>query len=310
LNICRDISLFHTHNTVATIGIFDGVHIGHQLIIKRLKELATLHKSETVVITLWPHPRLVLQPENDELRLLTTLDEKIGILQRFAIDHLLIIPFTRNFSATPYNEFIRDYLVERVNARHVVVGYNHHFGKDRQGSFNSLLQSSSKYGFSAERMSPVIINNSDVSSSAIRRSIAIGNIVFANEALGYKYFMQGTVITGSKMGRILGYPTANLAPNDVKKLIPRNGVYAVHIELDNKLYKGMANIGVRPTIETQVHQQTVEVHIFDFTEDIYGKSLTIFFIDRIRNEIKFASASNLIKQLDADKKEILSRLKE
>ena len=178
-----------------------------------------------------------------------------------------------------------------------------------RAAFNSLLQSSSKYGFSAERMSPVIINNSDVSSSAIRRSIAIGNIVFANEALGYKYFMQGTVISGSRMGRKLGYPTANLSANDLKKLIPRNGVYAVEVELDNKLYQGMANIGVRPTIEIQVHQQTMEVNIFDFTEDIYGKSLTIFFIDRIRNEIKFASVSDLIKQLDADKKEILSRFK-
>lgn len=309
MKVYRDISTIHTRNAVATIGIFDGIHVGHQLVIRRLKELASGYGSETVVITLWPHPKFVLRPENDELRLLTTLDEKIGLFRGYSIDHLLILPFTKEFSKTPYDEFIRAYLVEKVNARHVVVGYNHHFGKDRQGTFESLLQSSSKYGFSAERMSPVVINNTDVSSSVIRRNIAIGNIVFANEALGYKYFMQGTVIAGSKLGRQLGYPTANIAPNDEKKLIPRNGVYAVDIKLGDNLYKGMANIGVRPTIETQLHQQTVEAHIFDFAEDIYGQPITIFFTDRIRNEIKFTSVNNLIKQLDLDKQEIFSRFK-
>ena len=307
LNICYDISLFHSRNAVATIGIFDGVHTGHQLIIKRLKDLASAYGSETLIITLWPHPRFVLQPENKELRLLTTLDEKIEIIRNHGIDHLLIISFTKEFAETTYEEFIRLYLVEKVRARHVVVGYNHHFGKDRQGTFESLLQSSSKYNFSAERMSPVIINNSDVSSSAIRRNIAIGNMVFSNEALGYRYFLQGKVIAGTQMGRKLGYPTANIAINDAKKLIPRNGVYAVDVELDRRSFKGMANIGIRPTIESQVHQQTVEVHIFDFGENIYGQSITVFFKDRIRNEIKFASVNSLIKQIDADKREIMAR---
>ncbi|MBN2275018.1 MAG: bifunctional riboflavin kinase/FAD synthetase [Bacteroidales bacterium] len=307
MNICNDISLFHSQNTVATIGIFDGVHIGHQLIIKRLKELAQSYGSETVVITLWPHPRLVLQPENDELRLLTTLDEKISIIRNHGIDHLLIIPFTREFAQTTYEEFIRLYLVEKVGARHVVVGYNHHFGKDRQGSFESLLRSSSKYGFSAERMNPVVINNANVSSSAIRRNLSVGNMIFSNEALGYRYFIQGEVVAGSKMGRKLGYPTANIAVNEEKKLIPRDGVYAVDVELSGSVYKGMANIGVRPTIEKQVHKQTLEVNIFNFAADIYGHTITVFFKDRIRNEIKFASVNSLIKQLDEDRKEIVSR---
>jgi riboflavin kinase/FMN adenylyltransferase len=295
---------------VATIGIFDGVHTGHQLIIKRLKDLASPYGSETVVITLWPHPRFVLQPENNELRLLTTLNEKIEIIRNLGVDHLLIIPFTKEFSETTYEDFIRYYLVEKVKARNVVVGYNHHFGKDRQGTFESLLQSSSKYGFSAERMSPVIINNAHVSSSAIRRNIAIGNIVFANEALGYRYFIQGEVISGNKMGRKLGYPTANIAINDTWKLLPRNGVYAVDVQMERKVFRGMANIGVRPTIESNDHQRTLEVNIFDFADDIYGKSLTVFFKDRIRNEIKFASMNNLIKQLDEDKKEIMTRFKD
>lgn len=191
MNICRDISLFHSQSAVATIGIFDGVHAGHQLILERLRDLASVYHCETVVITLWPHPRLVLQPENNELRLLTTLDEKIEIIRNHGIDQLMIIPFSKEFSQTSYEEFIRFYLVEKIKARHVVVGYNHHFGRDRQGTFESLLQSSAKYGFSAERLNPVFINNSDVSSSAIRRNIAIGNMVFANEALGYRYFIRG-----------------------------------------------------------------------------------------------------------------------
>jgi riboflavin kinase/FMN adenylyltransferase len=307
LNICHDISLFHSAETVATIGIFDGVHIGHQLIIKRLKELSSVYHSETVVITLWPHPRLILQPGNSELRLLTSLEEKIEIVRTMKVDHMIILPFTREFADTTYEEFIRRYLVEKVKARHVVVGYNHHFGRNRQGSFDSLLQSSSRYGFSAERLNPVFIHNSDVSSSAIRRNIAIGNIIFANEALGYQYFISGKVITGSQMGRKIGYPTANVEVGDPRKLIPRNGVYAVDVRVNNQLYKGMGNIGVRPTIESQVHEQTLEVHIFDFDKDIYGESITVFFKDRIRNEIKFATINDLIKQLDKDKQEIRIR---
>jgi riboflavin kinase/FMN adenylyltransferase len=310
LNICRDISLFHSQGAVATIGIFDGIHAGHQLILKRLRDLALVYQSETVVITLWPHPRFVLQPENNELRLLTTLDEKIEIIRSQGIDHLVIIPFSKEFSQTTYEEFIRSYLVERIKARHVVVGYNHHFGRDRQGTFEGLLQSSAKYGFSAERMSPVLIHNSDVSSSVIRRNIAIGNMVFSNEALGYRYFIQGEVVSGSRMGRKIGFPTANIAVNDARKLIPRNGVYAVDVRLEGKIWKGMANIGIRPTIESQVHEQTLEVNIFNFSDDIYGKPITVFFKDRIRNEIKFASVNNLVKQLDEDKREIQARFKD
>ena len=310
MNICHDISLFQSQNAVATIGIFDGVHIGHQLILERIRDLASDYKCETVVITLWPHPRFVLQPDNNELRLLTTLDEKIEIIRNQGINHLMIIPFTKEFSLTSYEEFIRYYLVEKIRARHVVVGYNHHFGRDRQGTFEGLLQSSAKYGFSAERMSPVLINNSDVSSSAIRRNIAVGNMIFSNEALGYRYFIQGEVVSGSRMGRKIGFPTANIAVNDARKLMPRNGVYAVDVQLDGKTWKGMANIGIRPTIESQVHEQTLEVNIFDFSDDIYGRSIKVIFKDRIRNEIKFASVNNLIKQLDEDKRVIQNRFKD
>jgi riboflavin kinase/FMN adenylyltransferase len=310
LNIYRDISLFHSEGAVATIGIFDGVHAGHQLILNRLRDLASIYQCDTVVITLWPHPRFVLQPENKELRLLTTLDEKIEIIRGFGIDHLLIIPFTKEFSLTSYEEFIQQYLVERINVRHVVVGYNHHFGRDRQGTFESLLQSSAKYGFSAERMNQVFINNSDVSSSAIRRNIALGNMVFSNEALGYRYFIRGEVVSGSRMGRKIGFPTANIAVSEALKLLPRKGVYAVDVELEGKIWKGMANIGIRPTIESQLHEQTLEVNIFDFSDNIYGKGITVFFKERIRNEIKFASVNDLIRQLNEDKKEIQARFKD
>ncbi len=307
LNIYHDISAFHGRNTVTTIGIFDGVHTGHQLIFKRLVELGSLYNNETVIITLWPHPRMILQPF-EKLWLLTTLEEKIEIIKRFPIDHLIILPFTKEFAETTYEDFIRTYLYQKIGASHVVVGYNHHFGKNRQGSFESLLKSSSQYGFSAERMNPVVVNNTEVSSSAIRRSISIGNVVFANEALGYEYFVQGEVIRGSRMGRKLGYPTANIAINNPQKLLPRNGVYAVKVQWKGQILKGMANIGVRPTIESQIHEQTLEVHIFNFSDEIYGESLKVNFIDRIRNEVKFASVSNLIKQLDEDKKVVLSRL--
>jgi riboflavin kinase/FMN adenylyltransferase len=293
---------------VTTIGIFDGIHIGHQSIFKRLIELGSLYKNETVIITLWPHPRTVLQPF-EKLWLLTTLEEKIEMINKYSIDHLIILPFTKEFSETTYEDFIRTYLYEKIRACHVVVGYNHHFGKNRQGSFESLLKSSSVYGFSAERMSPVMVNNTEVSSSAIRRSISIGNVVFANEALGYEYFVQGEVIRGSRMGRKLGYPTANIAVNSPQKLMPRNGVYAVKVEWKGQFFKGMANIGVRPTIESQVHEQILEVHIFNFAEEIYGERLKVYFVDRIRNEVKFASIYNLIKQLDEDKSKVLSRFK-
>jgi riboflavin kinase / FMN adenylyltransferase len=309
LNICRDISLLQSNNAVATIGIFDGVHTGHQLILKRLRELSFAYNGETIVVTLWPHPRLVLQPENTDLRLLTSLEEKVEIIGSHGIDHLLIIPFSKEFAQTTYEDFIRYYLVEKIKARHVVVGFNHHFGKDRQGTFESLLQSSSRFGFSAERMGPVVINNTDVSSSVIRRNIATGNLVFANEALGYKYFLQGEVVPGSRMGRRIGFPTANIVVHEEKKLIPRNGVYAVDVKVAQQVYNGMANIGIRPTIESQVHNQTIEVNIFDFDDDIYGESITISFKDRIRNEIKFASIDALIKQLNDDRKEIIIRFR-
>ncbi|MBN1415093.1 MAG: bifunctional riboflavin kinase/FAD synthetase [Bacteroidales bacterium] len=310
MNVYHDISMIQSQNAVATIGIFDGVHTGHQRIIKRIKELASAYGSETVVISLWPHPQIVLHPENKELRFLTTLDEKIELIRTLGVDHLLIIPFTKEFARTTYEDFIRYYLVEKVKARNVIVGYNHHFGRDRQGTFESLLQSSSQYGFSAERMSPVIINNAHVSSSAIRRNIALGNIVFANEALGYRYFLQGKVVAGNRMGRKLGYPTANIAINEMQKLVPKNGVYAVDVQIGGQFFQGMANIGVRPTIESQDHKQTVEVHIFNFEENIYEKPIKLFFKDRIRNEIKFASVNDLIKQLDEDKRLIMVRFRD
>lgn len=294
---------------MVTIGIFDGVHRGHVEILRRIRELASVYNGESVVITLWPHPRFVLQPENTEFRLLASLDEKTELIARHGIDNLIILPFDRNLANITYDRFVSDYLVGRIGARHVVVGFNHHFGKDRKGTFENLQISAREHGIKAERLEQVIIDNTHVSSSAVRHMIEEGRIGAANNILGYPYFIQGKVVEGIKLGRKLGYPTANILLSEPGKLLPRNGVYAVVVKIDGHVHKGMLSIGIRPTIDLPRHDRTIEVNLFDFDQDLYGKQIRISFLEWLRSEKKFDSLQELKEQIAKDKEEIISLFK-
>lgn len=309
MKIFNEINQVTASNPVVTIGIFDGVHRGHVEILRRIRKLAGLYKGESVVITLWPHPRFILQPENTELKLLTSLDEKISLIEKQGIDKLLILPFTLELASITYDRFIRDYLVGQIGARHIVVGFNHHFGKDRKGTFENLLKSAKEFNIQAERLDPVILDNSRLSSSGIRHMIEEGRIKPANTALGYPYFINGRVVHGKKLGHTIGFPTANVKPDEPRKLLPHNGVYAVRVNVAGRNLKGMLNIGYRPTVESEIHERTVEVNIFDFSADIYDQPIHITFIDWLRSETKFNSLQELRDQLVIDKTEVLKIFK-
>lgn len=296
-------------NPVVTIGIFDGVHRGHVEILRRIRKLAARYKGESVVITLWPHPRFVLQPENTELRLLTSLEEKIKLIEEHGIHKLLILEFDQELANIPYDRFVKEYLVEQIAAKHVVVGFNHHFGKDRKGTFENLQKIAREFDFQAERLGPVIFDDIRISSSGIRNMIEEGRIQSASKALGYPYFIRGEVVKGNQLGRTIGFPTANIKPDESRKLLPRNGVYAVKVMLDNRKLTGMLNVGIRPTVESSRTDRTIEVHLFDFHEDIYGKQVTLYFYDWLRNEIKFNSLQELKEQLEIDRAEVKKLLR-
>jgi len=305
LKIYNHIDEFSSGNHVVTIGIFDGVHRGHVEILRRIRQLADHYGGESVVITLWPHPRLVLQPGNTELRLLTSLNEKLRLIEQHQVDKVVVLPFDHELAAISYDRFIREYLSQRIGAKHIVVGYNHHFGKDRKGTFENLQKCAHDLNILAERLDPVIIDNSRISSSGIRHMLEEGRIQAANVALGYPYFLNGTVVEGSKIGRTIGFPTANIAVDDHMKLLPRNGVYAVKAELEGKEYPGMMNIGTRPTLPHVMHDRTLEVNLFDFNRDIYDARLRIRFFDWLRCEITFGSVEELVDQIKTDRKEVL-----
>jgi riboflavin kinase/FMN adenylyltransferase len=293
LKIFNDISTFRAVNPVATIGIFDGVHMGHNKILERIRELAARYHGESVVITLWPHPRLILQPENTTLSLLTTLNEKIELIDKQGIDNLIILPFTRELSNLPFDQFIRKILIRQLGIYHLVVGFNHHFGKDRMGSYELLQKHAIKNHFRVEKMDPVIIRENRVSSSRIRNMLLKGRISTANELLGYPYFIHGTVVKGNRAGTAIGFPTANIKPGDPLKLIPMNGVYAAYVTVDGKEYPGMLNIGVRPTMKLTHHEQTIEVHLFNFNRNIYGSPIRVRLYEWLRCEKKFATEYSL-----------------
>lgn len=305
MKVFNDISCFEASNPVVTIGIFDGVHRGHLEILNRIKKLAKSYGGESVVITLWPHPRFVLQPDNNDLRLLASLNEKIELIEKHGIDNLVILPFDKQLANITYDRFVSDYLVGSIKARHIVVGFNHHFGKDRKGTFENLQKSARENGIMAERLDPVTIDGVRVSSSSIRHMIEEGRITAANEALGYPYFLSGHVVEGNKIGRKLGYPTANIQINEPRKLLPRNGVYAVLVRVNNQVHQGMMNIGFRPTIAMPKHERTIEVNLFDFQNDIYHQPIKVAFLEWLRCEKKFDSLHELRDQITIDKKEIL-----
>ena len=285
-------------SAIVTTGTFDGVHQGHRKILNRLIEVAKKNKGESVLLTFFPHPRMVLQPDSD-LKLINTIDEKIELLRQVGIDHLIIHPFTREFSRTTSLEFVRDLLVNKIGTTKLVIGYDHHFGRNREGSFEHLKEFGPIYGFEVEEISVQDVDNVNVSSTKVRKALEDGEVDLASNYLGYPFFIHGVVVHGQKNGRELGYPTANLEIQNPYKLIPANGIYAVKVEIGGKLFRGMLNIGTRPTMELG-GDISVEVHIFDFKESIYGQELTVSFIKRIRSEKKFETRDALIAEMEKD----------
>lgn len=287
-------------NPVVTSGTFDGVHLGHQKILKRIREIARDIQGETVLITFWPHPRLVLYPEEHNLRLLSTFEEKTKLLRYFGIDHLITIPFTKEFSLLSSKEFIEKVLVEKIRTQKLVIGYDHRFGKNREGSFEYLQNHHSEFGFDLEEISRQDVDEIGVSSTKIRTALETGNINTATLCLGRPYELNGLVIKGQQIGRSIGFPTANIhIPNDYK-LIPKDGVYAVEAVVNGSLFKAMLNIGNRPTVGGT--KKTVEAHLFDFMGDLYDKQITIYFKEFLREERKFDNLDELKNQLALDQK--------
>ncbi|TPE46121.1 bifunctional riboflavin kinase/FAD synthetase [Pontibacter mangrovi] len=302
MKVIRDIADFpQLSHAVVTSGTFDGVHIGHQKILRRVLERARQSDGQSVVITYWPHPRLVLFPEDNDLKLLSTIEERIEQLQSFGIDYLLILPFTKEFSRTSSRSFISDILVRAINTKVLVIGYDHRFGKNREGSFEHLKARSSQYGFEVEEIPRQDVDDVGVSSTKIRRALESGDIEIANSYLGRPYSITSVVEEGDKIGRTIGFPTANLALPPAHKLIPGSGVYAVWAVVDQKRHPAMMNIGHRPTVDGK--QLRLEVHLLNFSGDLYGKALTVQFVEQLRKERKFHDLDALKAQLKNDQEQ-------
>ena len=286
-------------NPVVTTGTFDGVHLGHQKIISRLIDVAKEEQGETVLLTFYPHPRMVLFPDDNELKLLNTQQEKIRLLENYGIDHLIIYPFTKEFSRLTSVEFVRNILVNSLQTKRLVIGYNHHFGRNREGSFEHLKEFGPVYGFDVEEIPAKDIDHIEISSTKIRQALQAGEVEVAATYLGHTYSVNGKVVQGKQLGRTIGYPTANILMEDKYKLIPADGVYAVKVELNGVMYQGMLNVGNNPTIEGK--GRSLEVNIFDFDQNIYGDEATIYFIERLRDEVKFNGLDELKAALAKDK---------
>jgi len=295
-------------NAVVTIGTFDGVHTGHRKIVSRLTSLAKKQKGESVVLTFFPHPRMVLHPDDHGLKLLNTLDERVALLTQLNIDNLIVHSFTKEFSRTTFIQFVRNILVNVIGTKTLVIGYDHHFGRNREGTYKELSELAPVYDFKLEKIDEEIIHEITVSSTKIRTAIDKGDIALANELLGYEYMLSGKVVRGDGIGKALGYPTANIRPAEDYKLVPANGIYAVRVKVESENYSGMLYIGTRPTMNKT--ERNIEVNIFNFNRDIYDKTITVMFRKRIRDDIRFSSAEELSRQLRNDKEEALKILAE
>ncbi len=301
MKLHTNLEKFSAVNPVVTIGTFDGVHLGHQKVISQLKELAKTCGGETVIFTFYPHPRLVTSPNETHLRLLTTLTEKSKLFEKFGIDHLVVYPFDKAFSELTYTEFVKQVLVEKIKTRCLVVGYDHKFGKNREGGFDYLKKCAAKYNFEVKKLNALSVDEENVSSTKIREALQSGNIRKANHYFGYNFELHGMVIKGVQLGRKLGFPTANVETTDKHKIIPGYGVYAVKVVVNEKTYNGMLNIGTRPTFNNNADNRSIEVNIFDFAGNIYEQEITLVFIDKIRDEQKFKGVEQLVEQLKKDR---------
>ncbi|MGK4566778.1 bifunctional riboflavin kinase/FAD synthetase [Flavobacterium sp. 3HN19-14] len=284
--------------TIVTLGTFDGVHIGHTKIIERLLQNASDSGCETLLLTFFPHPRMVLQDQS-EIKLLNTIGEKSMLLEKTGLDNLVIHPFDKVFSRLTAEEFVKNILVDQFNISKIIIGHDHRFGRNRTASIDDLVVFGDLYGFEVEQISPQEINEVAVSSTKIRNALKDGNITLANKYLGYHYMLTGTVVKGKQLGRTLGYPTANIHIPETYKLVPQHGIYVVSSEIDGKLVYGMMSIGTNPTVGGE--SETIEINYFDLDEDLYGRTISVSILSRIRDEEKFNSIEALKEQLHRDK---------
>jgi riboflavin kinase/FMN adenylyltransferase len=296
--------------SIITVGTFDGVHLGHQEIIKILNSVKQNKGLRSVIVTFDPHPQIVLKNKDKDIKILSTTDEKIKIFESYGIDLVYVINFTKEFSQTPAREFYINYLINGVGVTDLVLGYDHMFGKNREGNFDTLTEMAKEFDFNVDKVEEFTLNGAHISSTEIRNFLLSGEIEKANNLLGREYSIEGEVIHGDKRGKELGYPTANLKVDEFK-LIPKNGIYAVSAEVDdvkgNGKHNGMMSIGVNPTVSDN-NNLKIEVNIFDFDKDIYGKKIKINFIDYMREEQKFNSLEDLIEAMASDKRKILNKL--
>lgn len=277
--------------------MFDGVHLGHKCIIDELKKVGSAHHLETAILTFWPHPRFVFNP-NEDLKLLNTLDEKTLLMEKYGINNLFLKEFDDEFRNLTGEEFVRHILIDKLNVKYLIIGYDHSFGKNKSGNFKLLQKLSKELDFEVEQMEAINIHENNISSTKIRNALLAGNILEANEMLGYSYSVSGTVVHGKKLGRTIGYPTANIETENLK-LLPKKGAYIVEVLLKSKQYKGMLSVGTNPTVNGE--KLTVEVYIVDFEGDIYDEKITVKFRDFLHEEIKFEGLEKLIERLDEDK---------
>jgi riboflavin kinase / FMN adenylyltransferase len=313
-------------NAVVTIGTFDGVHFGHQKIIKQLVQKAKADHGESVILTFFPHPRMIIDPENQDLKMINTINEKAEILKGLGVDHLIITPFTRDFSNQLPEDYIKNTLVDHIGTKHIIIGYDHRFGKDRSGNLNVLKAAGTHFGFTVEEIMEQDIHDVAVSSTKIRQALLAGDVSLANDYLGYPFSIFGRVIKGDKIGRTIGFPTANIFVEETYKLIPGDGIYAVTVEMSSEFkedlestsglptsdsglrtYKGMAYIGQRPTINGMT--RNIEVNIFDFNQEIYGQDIKMNFLKFLRHDVKFTGLAALTVQLQKDKEATLDYFK-
>lgn len=298
---------FNTNNkTIITIGTFDGVHIGHQKVIKKLLKFATKKGRPSVLLSFFPHPRMVLQKESG-IKLLNTIQEREELLAKTGLENLVILPFNREFSRLTALEFVRNILVNTLNASRLLIGYDHQFGKNREGNFEQLTEYGHTYGFKVDKIAALDIDSISISSTKIRKALETGNIQTANTYLGYEYMLTGTVVEGNNLGEKIGYPTANLHIQEDYKLIPKTGAYVSKAYLNEQWVYGMTNIGYRPTLNGK--HQTIETHFFDFNDDLYGRKIRIHLLGYLRDERKFDSVAHLKKQLLDDQKAALKTIR-
>ena len=301
MKIYYNIEDYKVENTFLTIGSFDGLHLGHQQLIQRLIHKAKLENAQSTVLTFWPHPRMVLSAKQEDLKLLNTISERIELFGKTGIDNLIVFPFTKEFSMFSASDFIEQILVKQLKIKGLIIGYDHQFGHNRLGEVNCIAKASERHKFYLEQIEAFSEKNINISSTKIRNALIDGDIELAKQFLNYNYTVSGKVIHGNKIGRNLGFPTANIAVNEHYKLIPGKGVYAVEIHLTHAIHYGMMNIGTRPTLNSSSQSLSIEVNIFDFSEIIYEQEVKIVLLKKIRNEQKFDGLDALKQQLAIDK---------